>query len=265
MMSLVDRQRRHFNNVSAKYAEARRHPNHLLLKDLMWSTFFDDKDFLAISCRRVLEPMCGVAEGHEIITRYVRHDIDYRGFDYSQNMVQLAQDQHPHLKFECKDVTKFEANGQEYDLIVLIGGLHHVYAYSADVIRRLTEALRSGGYFLSFEPTHNSLLTRKAREGIYRRNSLFDAATEQGFELPELQAMFIENGYRKIDEVYAGLIAYTLYYNPDAFPSLNLGGRTTVHRIFALDKLFWRNIVGRKFSFATISLWQRQSAVLPTR
>jgi hypothetical protein len=60
---------------------------------------------------------------------------------------------------------------------------------------------------------------------------------------------------RKI--LYPGLLSYVLYYNPDAFPFLNIGGRNLVDATYALDKLFYKNVVGRTLSFATLSIWTK--------
>jgi len=257
MNDQIEQQRNHFNDISARYSEARSHPNHLLLKDLIWSNFFADKGYLAESCGRVLEPMCGMAEGYQILSRYLRQDLDYRGFDYSENMVEIARKLHRGLRIEWQDVTTFAAPAPEFDMIILIGGLHHVFSKSKEVISRLSGALKLGGHFLSFEPTHNSWLNRVIRNRIYTRNELFDSDTEQGFDFEELDAMFVDEGYRKVDQVFAGLSAYVLYYNPDAFPGLNLGGALGVRMTFSLDRLFWRTLIGRKFAFATITLWKR--------
>ena len=61
----------------------------------------------------------------------------------------------------------------------------------------------------------------------------------------------------KVDEVYPGLLAYILYYNPDAFPALNIGGKFLVKGLFALDRLFWSGWIGRKLTFATMTIWKR--------
>ena len=259
MTESTEQQRKHFNSIASVYIESRQHHNHLLLKDLLWKHFFDDKQHLASECRRVLEPMCGLGEGYEILHRYVLAEgFYYHGVDYSENMIATARQRHPNLYFEWGDALAFSRDHADFDLVFLIGGLHHVYSRARDVVARLSLALRQGGYFLSFEPTHNCWLNRQVRRHIYAKNNLFDNETERGFEFKELERIFEEQGYAKVDEVYAGLLAYILYYNPDAFPALNRGSSWAVRFAFALDRIFWRNAVGRKLSFATITLWQRQ-------
>jgi hypothetical protein len=97
---------------------------------------------------------------------------------------------------------------------------------------------------------------RAIRRSIYRRNSLFDAESEQAFDLGALHTVFRAAGFEVVDEVSAGLLSYVLHYNPDAFPRLNVGGERTVRAAFALDALLWRTWVARQVSFATISLWR---------
>lgn len=257
MTDKVDRQREHFNGIAEKYWEARRGKNHLLLKSLIWSHFFKKKQNLVRPHEKVLEPMCGMSEGLQIVRKYLQPDIAYFGFDYSENMVEIARNQFPGHRIEWHDATKFDPQGEKFDFIILIGGLHHVFSESAQVVDRLSAGLRSGGYFLNFEPTQNCWLTRSVRQKIYKENTLFDEQTERGFDLPELNKIFENAGLSCVDQVYPGLLAYVLYYNPDAFPTLNLGGTTSVKAAFALDRLFWRTWIGKKLSFATISLWRK--------
>lgn len=257
MDKLVEQQREHFNKISDKYFSARSHPNHLLLKRLIWKEFFARHPGLGARVRRVLEPMCGMAEGFGILRENLATDFEYVGFDYSEKMVEIARAQHPQLRLEHGDVTAYRPAGDPFDMIVLIGGLHHVFSRTGEVLRNLRQALAPGGMFLSFEPTHDNPVARRARQKIYASNDLFDDDTEQGFEYRDLEDHFRRAGYRRIDEVYPGLLAYVLYYNPDAFPALNVGGQGLVRSAFAVDRMFWANIVGRKLSFATISLWER--------
>ena len=258
MDKLVEQQREHFNEISEKYFQARKHPNHLLLKDLIWNFFLMRNTHLRSEVSRVLEPMCGMAEGYEIVYNNITHNFDYLGFDYSENMVKIARQRKPELKIEWNDVTTFHTKNDLFDFIILIGGLHHVYSRTQDVLGNLLKSLSPNGYFLSFEPTHNNWLSRRVRQKVYESNNLFDADTEQGFEYRDLDAYFKTAGYEKIDEVYPGLLAYVLFYNPDAFPALNVGGEFLVKSLFAIDRLVWGNWLGRKLSFATMSLWKRK-------
>jgi hypothetical protein len=73
------------------------------------------------------------------------------------------------------------------------------------------------------------------RDGIYKKNSLFDEQTERAFPVGRL--------------------------NPDAFPALNVGGKSLVSSFYSFDKLFYRNAVGRALSFATLSVWSKPQGI----
>ncbi len=82
---LVERQRDHFNKIAATYHRARRDENHLLLKELMWREFFARWPTPTQGGLKVLEAMCGFAEGKQIIEEGLGCRVEYSGFDYSDD------------------------------------------------------------------------------------------------------------------------------------------------------------------------------------
>lgn len=255
-MDKIGRQAAHFDNVAETYRTARQHRNHRTIKALMWRDFLFGRDELYRNRPVVLEPMCGFAAGREILATHLGTDFDYHGFDYSSAVVNSLRRSHPTLSISHQDVTRFEAD-REYDIVILLGGLHHVPDHAAQVVGKLARALRPGGYFINLEPTEGNRLFTRLRRWIYRRNALFDAVTERAFTITEYVDMFRRAGLRHIDSLHPGLLAYVLYYNPDAFPWLNVGGPGLVRALWTLERPLHRSAVGRTLSFATLSLWQR--------
>lgn len=249
MENFVNRQKKHFESVSNKYFHARQDSNHLYLKKLMWDHFFNLIDF-GDKKKLVLEPMCGYAEGYELLSS--RFKIEYTGFDFSQPLVDKVKEINPGLNVFLGDVTKFNPD-KEYDIVIIIGGLHHVFRYVDDVLKMVNRSLKVGGSFICLEPTHNNIFFKLIRNFIYRKNSLFDEDTEEAFDLKTLNQSFENNHFRISNQIYPGLLSYILYYNPDAFPLLNLGGRSLVKLLFNIDRLFFTNSVGKFFSFATLT------------
>ena len=255
----VERQRAHFNTIASRYREARQHENHLHLKKRLWRYFFQDKRHLAVPGMSVLEPMCGYGDGKQILEDHLGVETTYEGFDYSDEVVKHLKAHEPALHVYQQDVTTYRPTRQ-YDVVVIIGALHHVPSHAAAVIASLASAVKPGGHFVSYEPTQNNWLFRAVRRAIYRRNDLFDAETERAFDLPPFNRMFLDAGLEIVDQIYPGLAAFVLYYNPDAFPWLNVGGTRMVDALFALDRRFFRNWIGRRFSFATITLFRKPAA-----
>lgn len=258
MTNSIERQRKHFNDIAERYFQARSGANQKLLKNLLWGNFFQRNRFLFKKVKHVIEPMCGFCDGYELIRQHLTADFDYVGFDYSEAILEKAKQKFPTLRLFHGDVLKFRPS-QKFDLAIVIGGLHHVPDHSAGAIKTIYDALNPGGFFINFEPTSDWLFTGLVRNWIYRSNDLFDYETERGFSLVEYNKMFANVGFIKQDQFFPGLLSYILFFNPDAFPSLNIFGESVVKASFAFDKLFMRNFVGRKLSFATLSLWQKSS------
>jgi hypothetical protein len=127
-------------------------------------------------------------------------------------------------------------------------------------VKRVSAAVRPGGYLLSFEPTDGNPLFRWVRETIFQRDDLFNEQTERAFAVKELFSLFEGAGLERDEVAWPGLASYGLYFNPDTFPALNLGGERAVRTVFALDRPFFRTPIGRFFSFATLSFWRRPDA-----
>ncbi len=255
-MDKIERQKQHFNDIADVYYRARRTENHLLIKDLIWKGFLSDKSYLKRNGALVLEAMCGFAEGKELLEKHLGISVAYSGFDYSDTVVEQLRQNHPELDIRQQDVTRFVPDKQ-YDIVMVLGGLHHVPDIAADVVSRLASAVKPGGHFINLEPTNGNVIFKCVRELIYKRNGLFDAQTERAFAVSELFKMFEAANLSLVDATYPGLLAYIFYYNPDAFPGLNVGGTRMVRMIHAADHLFYRTLIGSWLSFATLTLWKK--------
>lgn len=256
-MNKVDHQNEHFGAISNEYFNARQNSNHLLYKHLLFSYVFHYMKKFKKTKLLVLEPMCGYGEGKEIIEKYTGKSIIYEGFDYSDVLIEKVKNKTPDINIYKQDVTTFKSN-KSYDIIILLGGLHHVPDFTDEILRNLHTSLNRGGIFINFEPTSNNSLYRWIRKKIYNKNHIFDEKTEHDFSLNELNKYYCKNDFKICKQFYPGLLSYILYYNPDAFPFLNIGGKRTVKFIFNIDKLFYQNIIGKVFSFCTLSFLEKK-------
>ncbi len=257
MNNKIDQQKKHFENISKYYYISRQGKNHLEFKKHIWKYFFDKvKYHFKEEIYTCLEPMCGYGEGFKILINYGKLNILYKGFDYSEEIVKIAQKFYPNLNITLGNILDYQ-DESIYDLIILIGGLHHVYEEANRVVKNISKLHKKGGYFINLEPTNNNYLIKLIRDYIYKKNKIFDHETERAFNLRELDDIFQSNGYGKVVQMFPGLLGYVLYYNPDAFPLLNIGNERIVKLIFNLEKRFYFNFIGRFFSFATLTMWRK--------
>jgi SAM-dependent methyltransferase len=191
--------------------------------------------------------------------------MEYVGFDYSDRVVADASRERPGLKLFQADVTTYRPEAGSVDVVIIIGGLHHVPSHAAGVVASMADALTAGGCLVNLEPTNGNWLFGKVRERIYARNDLFEVETERGFPLAEYVEMFERAGLEHVDSIHPGLLAYVLYYNPDAFPALNIGGAALLRALFNIERPFLRSRLAAALSFATLSMWRKPIGQSSTR
>lgn len=250
---LKEQQREHFNKISQQYLEGKHDPKFLELQKLLWDDVFSLINDYKKRKLSILEPMCGFLEGYKLLNKF-NFQFDYVGFDFSDEVVNKINIDFPELNVFHGDVTKYTTS-KKFDLIILIGGLHHVPNDAKQVVQNLSSMLKKDGLFISFEPTHFNPLNKAIRDFIYQKNKIFEYETERGFHLNELKSFFKDAQLSEYSILYPGLLSYIMYYNPYAFPSLNSGSTWLVNKLYSIDKLFFRNIIGKFFSFATLSIW----------
>ena len=255
-MDKIEKQKEHFDKISASYVEGKKQPNFVFLKRLLWSFALKNiHNDIAGSKIKILEPMCGDAEAYSVFHDQ-GYDIQYSGFDYSMEIVKKLNETRPELSVSFGDVTKFKTD-EKFDVIIIIGGLHHVPDFAGQVVRNLSSHLKDGGYFINYEPTSGNPLFRLIRKMIYKKNAIFDETTERDFTNSELDSFFSHAGLRKHKTLYPGLLSYILYYNPYAFPNLNIGSTKFVRAIFEMEKWLFGVPFTKYISFVTLSIWKK--------
>lgn len=251
-------QKTHFDNIGSFYINSRRNSKHLAYKKIMWDFILDKfKKYLDTDKKLLgIEAMCGNAETSMLFINNFP-DIKMHAFDLSLNMINsIDKNIGEKIIISENDIFKLDIKNC-YDFAVIIGGLHHI-AENPDIgLKNIYNALKPNGIFLNLEPTQNNFLWKIIRNDIYRRNPLFEPATEKGFNLSDLNYLFKQAGFNVLYQFYPGLLGYVLYYNPDAFPKLNIGGDRTAKIFSRLDIMLGRTFIGRIFSFATWTIAQK--------
>ncbi len=150
-MNKIERQKEFFNSISDEYFKARKNKNHVFYKELLWSSVLSDVREVVYKHTTnkvdVLEMMCGYAEGEKIVKKYITKDYAYTGFDYSDKVIDRVKQINPELDVYIQDVTQY-APEKKYDIIIIMGGLHHVPDSVDNVLHKIFQSLNWGGYLL---------------------------------------------------------------------------------------------------------------------
>ncbi|RHX86337.1 class I SAM-dependent methyltransferase [Leptospira stimsonii] len=261
MKSSLDKseiQREHFNKIKDNYNKARSGSNHLAYKKVWWDRLLSSLSNKIDKAKKLsgLEAMCGLGEGSTFLKGKFPL-IQFEGFDYSDEMVIACKKENSAMtRVFHQDILKFNEK-EKYDIVILLGGLHHV-PDSVDVaLAKIYVSLKKGGLFINLEPTHNNFLFKWVRERIYKKNALFEESSERGFELKEYNRLLKQARFQILDQFYPGLLGYVLYYNPDAFPFLDRGSVRIAKGLSHLDWILGKTFLGIYFSFATWSVCKK--------
>ncbi len=256
-----ERQREHFNRIEDNYEKAVNDPKARYYRKLVYRQFFKDTTIekMMKSGKKivVLEAMCGDGMGRRVLKGlYKGADLDYEGFDYSDEMVREAQKKYPDLTFKKQDVNKFESD-KKYDVIILLSGLHHIPRTAGAVMKNMYHYLKDGGCFISVEPTYNIRFAGFLGDRVYKHSSLYDSESERRFCFKYLNSIFLDAGFKIENQFYPGLLAYLLWwFNP--YPKiLKLGSLGLVKKLYRFEHRLYENAIGKKLSLATFTILRK--------
>jgi SAM-dependent methyltransferase len=157
----------------------------------------------AHSAPHILELGCGAGfSAHYLQGQYA----SYLGVDYSGKLIDYARHNNAsdHAEFVCADLHTLQVP-QRFDLILMIGVLHHLPEPAA-ALGVLARYLKPGGCVLANEPqSSNTLITllrklRKAIDPAYSKD-------QREFSVAELQALFALAGYHPVQVRPQGVLS----------------------------------------------------------
>lgn len=254
--SNAEKQIKHFDERADAYYKARNQDKNVYYRKLLFSYCLRcitvEKEEI-----RVLEPMCGYGTGKRIVDTLFGNDrVIYEGFDASPEIINIAKEINPGVNFKVKDILDFSVE-EQYDVVVIVGGIHHVPDFAPDALKKIYNALVPGGIFINFEPTYNNSIMKLATGGIYHRISSFEEATERRFSLDELNFLYKTAGFKLKRQLYPGLLSYLLWYNPQIFKKLNVGNKKLIKKVVKKECKLYAKSIGKKMSVATFSVLEK--------
>ena len=152
------------------------------------------------------------------------------------------------------DLTRPVSLPRQFDVAVVIGGLHHCVADLSRALDNVAAALRPGGVFLMMEPSSDSFLER-ARSVWYRSDRYFDAPTEHALSHDELLRM-AAGRFRSEVVQYIGGPAYFAILNSLVLRVPLAAKRWLSPGLFPLEAAF-NSLNARKLGAAFIARWRK--------
>jgi len=152
----------------------------------------------------VLELGCGTGANSQYLKQYYKN---YLGVDYSEELIRIADSLYSDdsTRFEKSDILSFNTK-VKYDLIILVGVLHHLTELENN-LKHILKTAHNKTYFIFLEPQGKNPLIqlmrviRKAVDPSYSKTQMF-------FHRKELISLLESAGYKILEAEYTG------YFSP---------------------------------------------------
>lgn len=199
----------HFDQQADKYAAhygdkySQEYRNRFINRQL-----FDGIDLRG---KTVLEAMCGSGE----TTRYLLDKgAVVVGLDVSQLEIDKFKARWPAADGVSSSIFETNLEDESFDVVVVVGGLHHLHPHLSDAIVEMHRILKKDGY-LCFEEPHKGSTFDRFRQFWYKHDDIF-AANEEAIDVKALNAEFADRFVIQ-SEIYAGNVAYLFVLNSMIF------------------------------------------------
>jgi SAM-dependent methyltransferase len=242
-------QRNHYNLIGTKY--------HLHYGD-SWSIKYRDTFINSVMLKdvplqgnAVLDAMCG---GGETTQYLLQAGARVSAIDISEAVVAINQREWPQCDVKCASILNTGFPDNHFDVVVIVGGLHHSHPHCLEAIQEMHRILKPGGFFCFAEPHLGSILD-SLRVFWYRHDKLF-MPNEAALDVNDLKRSF-SSEFEFVGETYGGNLAYFLVLNSMVF-------RIPLYlkRLYS-PVLFWAESLvnkfqGRKWSCFVACTWRKK-------
>jgi 2-polyprenyl-3-methyl-5-hydroxy-6-metoxy-1,4-benzoquinol methylase len=201
--------------------------------------------------RAVLEAMCG--SGHStglLLERGAR----VTGLDVSEQAIELFRAKWPQCEAVVESILASTLAPGSFDVVVVVGGLHHVHPHVEEAAEQIWKLLKPGGYFCFSEP-HTGSLMNFARRLWYARDPMFES-NEAAIDV-EMLRQATETKFDVVTERYYGNVAHTLVLNSMVLRTPRWVKRLYAEPAMAAERLL-NPVLGRRLSCSVLCQWRRR-------
>jgi SAM-dependent methyltransferase len=199
----------HYNRIAEMYAEhyGDRYSQEYRVRFINRHLF----EGIDLKGKTVLEAMCGSGE----TTRYMLDKgAVVVGLDVSQSEIDKFKSRWPAADGVCSSIFETNFEDASFDVVVVVGGLHHLHPHVSDAIVEMHRILKKDGYLCFVEP-HKGSTFDLFRQFWYKHDDLF-AANEEAIDVKKLSEEFGDR-FAINSQIYSGNIAYLFVLNSMIF------------------------------------------------
>jgi SAM-dependent methyltransferase len=212
---------------------------------------------LNLNNKSVADLACGSGFNSLYLRKYFP-DAQLTGFDISKNACEDYKKLLNRPAYEV-DLTKKNSIGPKYseqfDVVMIIGGLHHCVIDLDQTLVNIHQILKPGGMFLMFEPNKNYFL-ESARKMWYKHDRYFEEDSEEALDHNH---MLQKNAHLYDCNMvnHLGGPAYFLIYNSMLFRIPIFLKKIISPPLMLIEKLY--NIIPGKFMYPYfVAQWRKK-------
>lgn len=187
----LNAQKKHFESIHEEYVAD---------YDDRFSSYYKEKIIYSYLAReinqkfptpvRVLEIACGSGANLKALSNFLNSRNKYHGVDISQFAIDDFTKNHGANSGFCADFTGTDLRlpWNDFDVILVIGGVHHMVNHLEKVFLNIRCHLKPTGLAIFVEP--NKLFMNRIRRWWYRRDHFFDDSNEEAISHDDLANSF---------------------------------------------------------------------------
>jgi len=242
-------QKEHYERIAADYDA---HYNDAYSQQYMRKFIYEPLlAGIEISGKKVLEAMSG---GGQLTQTLLDKGAKVIGLDISHAQTANFRRRHKNAEVICASMLNSGIKDESFDIVIVIGGLHHLPPKTSEGLREIHRILKKGGYLCFMEP-HSESVADYLRNFWYKRDSLF-AENEAAINVSKLRREFADSFEFK-SELFLGNVAYLLVMNSLVFRvPLRLKPIYSPSLIFA-EKIL-NPILGKPLSCFVVAQWRKK-------
>lgn len=242
-------QQQHYERISAEYdahyndVYSQRYMNEIVFEPMFTGINLEDKS--------ILEAMCG---GGQTTKYFLEKNARVTGLDISPQQAVHFKNRHKKAEVICASMLNSGIESESFDIVSVVGGIHHMPPYVNESILEIHRILKPGGYFCFMEP-HSESFAEKFRQAWYKRDSLF-AENEAAINMSELHQMFNDHFNFKTER-YLGNFGYLFVLNSMVF-RIPLNAKSMYSPLLIKTEAFFNKLLGKNFSCFVTAQWQKK-------
>ncbi|HEX6045243.1 MAG TPA: class I SAM-dependent methyltransferase [Pyrinomonadaceae bacterium] len=205
-LCLSDRQQQaHYDTISADY-EAHYSDEWSLAyrRQFIYEPMFAGLD---LSGMKILDAMCGTGQTTEYL---LDRGADVTGLDISNEVIQSFRARWTNVHAVKRSLLDSGLPASSFDVVVVVGGLHHIHPNLNLAMQEIHRVLKPGGYLCFMEP-HSGSFPDLIRRVWYKLDRYF-SDNEEAIDMKALQRNF-RSHFELKQANYLGNLAFLLVLN----------------------------------------------------